>query len=83
MIQLGVRAQDKITGFAGIVTGRAEYLYGCIQYCLVPEVLIDGKIPDHSWFDEGRVAVIGAGVHARDVRGEMPGGPQPFTPQRS
>lgn len=35
-IQLGNEARDKITGFTGIVTSRAEYLTGCTQYGLTP-----------------------------------------------
>lgn len=29
MVTLGARVKDNITGFEGIATGRAEYLYGC------------------------------------------------------
>ncbi len=29
MINFGKRAKDKITGFEGIITGKADYMYGC------------------------------------------------------
>lgn len=32
MIILGRKVRDKVTGFEGIVTGRATYLTGCDQY---------------------------------------------------
>lgn len=75
MIELGQKAKDKITGFEGIITGRASYLYGCDQYCLVPSVGTDGKMAEGQWFDEGRVLVTGPGVNATDVMVEKPGGP--------
>ncbi len=31
-IQLGDRIRDRVTGFEGIATCRAEYLNGCVQY---------------------------------------------------
>jgi len=39
MIPLGKKAKDKITGFVGIIIGRAQYLTGCDQYALVAEVV--------------------------------------------
>lgn len=80
MIELGQKAKDKITGFKGILTGRAEYLYGCTQYVIVPEVAKDGKMGDGQWFDEGRIEVLGKGVLASAVRALKPGGPQRDAP---
>lgn len=56
MISLGVKAKDKITGFAGTVTGRAQYLTGCDQYLLNPPAK-DGALVDSQWFDEQRLEV--------------------------
>lgn len=74
MIQLGKKAKDKITGFEGIIIGRAQYLYGCDQYGLAPEAK-DGKVLETNWFDEGRVEITGDGVSAKEVQVEKPGGP--------
>ena len=79
MIQLGVKAKDKVTGFKGIITGRAQYLYGCDQYVIVPEVNKEGNA-EGAWFDEGRIEVIGKGICPKDVQVEKPGGPQRDAP---
>ena len=76
MIELGKKAKDEITGFEGTITGRAQYLYGCDQYCIVPPVDKEGKIGKGEWFDEGRVKIVGIGTDAKDVTVEKPGGPQ-------
>ena len=36
--ELGQKVKDSITGFAGIVTGRAEYITGCHQILVQPPV---------------------------------------------
>lgn len=74
MIDLGLRGRDKVTGFEGIITGRAQYIYGCDQYVLVPPVK-DGKCGENQWFDEGRIEVLGPGLNAESVRVDKPGGP--------
>ncbi|MFN3624415.1 MAG: hypothetical protein ACK4TP_10170 [Hyphomicrobium sp.] len=57
MIQLGSRGRDRITGFAGVVTGRCEYLTGCHQVMLAPRVGDDGAFKEPHWFDEQRIEV--------------------------
>lgn len=74
MIILGKEAKDKITGFQGIVTVRAEYLYGCDQYGLTPKTTEDGKIGSTEFFDEGRIEVVGNGILPEEVRVEKKGG---------
>lgn len=81
MIDLGQKAKDKITGFEGIITGRASYLYGCDQYSLVPTVSQDGKIGDTQWFDEGRIEITGPGISAASVQVDKPGGPNRDAPR--
>lgn len=56
-IQLGSTAKDVITGFVGIVTGRAEYISGCSQALLIPQVDSAGKYSEGQWFDEQRLVV--------------------------
>ena len=75
MLELGQKAKDKITGFEGVITGRAQYLYGCDQYCIVPPAK-DGQIKDGQWFDEGRIEITGRGILPEEVQVEKPGGPQ-------
>ena len=80
MIRLGQKAKDIVTGFEGIVIGRAEYLYGCAQFGLMPPA-VDGKIGSTEWFDEGRIQAIGAGIAPEQVRAEKPGGPNRDAPR--
>ena len=56
-VELGTKQRDKITGFVGVVTGRAEYLTGCNQCLLVPPVK-DGAYVDSQWFDEQRLEAV-------------------------
>lgn len=46
---------DMITGFKGIVTGRADYITGCNQYLVQPQGLKDQSIVDPRWIDEQRL----------------------------
>lgn len=67
MAGLGDRVADRINGFTGIVTGRAEYLYGCRQLLVAPEkVGNDGKHPDSVWLDEDRTKVLTLAVNVLD-----------------
>lgn len=57
MINLGAKVRDRETGYEGIVTARAEYLY------LKPQVLVEnidstGR-PIEYWYAEERVCEIG------------------------
>ena len=61
-IQLGMKAKDVITGFAGVVTAHLEYLTGCDQYCLTPPIDKDGKLVDTKWFDESRLLVTDTNI---------------------
>lgn len=53
MIRLGAKVKDKETGFEGIATGRAEYLYGDPR--VMVEGLDDTKRPIEWWFEEERL----------------------------
>lgn len=53
MITLGATAKEIITGFEGIVTGRASYITGCDQYLVSPR----GGDKEPRWFDEQRLEV--------------------------
>ena len=61
--QLGDRVKDKISGLEGLVTGKAEYLYGCKKILMAPETLTkEGDLRNETWIDEDRVEVKRAAV---------------------
>jgi hypothetical protein len=70
---LGKQVKDKITDFEGIATSKHIYLTGCNQYGIQPKVDKDGKVPSISYFDEGRLEVIGEGISAESVKSEENG----------
>lgn len=55
---LGLPAEDKVTGFHGILTSISFDLYGCIQFVITPKAN-DGKIQEGAWFDAGRIRLTG------------------------
>lgn len=71
--ELGSEVKDKITGFQGIVMGKASYLTGCDQYIIQPKCEKNGTYPDAAWFDEGRIEAVGAGVLKKEVKAEKNG----------
>lgn len=81
MIQLGQKGKDKVSGFEGIIIGKAEYLTGCNQYALTPQIDKDGKRQDTEWFDEGRIEITGTGILAEEVKAEKNGGPNRDAPR--
>lgn len=58
MIKLGQKVRDKITGFQGTITAKAEYYNGCIQYCITPPVDKDGKMREAEYFDVDQIEII-------------------------
>lgn len=54
-IALGDRVKDTLTGFTGVVTGRAEYLTGCNQVYILPKSEKENEIKDGAWFDIERI----------------------------
>lgn len=84
-VNLGDRVKDRINGFVGIVTGRADFLYGCRQVVVAPENLGSdmSKHPDGAWLDEDRVEVVEPAVHNQPESASVrAGGPQPNMPRR-
>ena len=78
--ELGKKGKDKITGFAGILTSRCEFLTGCNRYCIQPTELKDGKPIDGIYFDEAQIEIVGEGILAKEVQGERRGAcsPNPY-----
>jgi len=64
--QHGDTVQDCITGFEGVITGRADYITGCNQYSVTTR-LSGKKSGEHGdsckevegrWFDEDRLQLL-------------------------
>jgi hypothetical protein len=55
--KLGDKVRDRVDGFEGILSGRAEYLYDTVR-CLVEAPAKDGKTCS-SWIAESRLEVAG------------------------
>lgn len=71
---LGSTLVDQVSGFHGIVTGRANYLTGCNQYSLQPKAH-EGRLPDNVWLDE--VRLVAAGDYLVKLKSDdEKGGPQ-------
>ncbi len=82
VVELGDSAKDVISGFTGIVTGRAEYLTGCTQFVVSAQKLDkDGKLPGAEWFDESRLMVVKKGAVKLPGAVASPGGPQSSAPR--
>jgi len=66
--ELGSKATEKITGFSGVITGKASYLTGCDQYLVQPPCK-DGAFVEGQWFDEARLVVGSIAVEPESVQG--------------
>ena len=54
---LGMKVEDKVTGFKGVVASISFDLYGCVQAIVNPGVDATGKAMDQNWFDIARLKV--------------------------
>lgn len=54
---LGLKVEDKVTGFKGVVSSISFDLYGCVQTIVTPFVDKDGKAGDGRWFDVTRLTI--------------------------
>jgi hypothetical protein len=79
-MRIGDRARHRINGFEGIVTGRTEYINGCIQYLVAPTTLDkEGKIMEGQWIDEQNLVLVEAQVMEDPFKGTTKataGGPE-------
>ena len=55
---LGMRVEDRITGFKGVVASVTFDLYGCIQAIVNPGLKPDGTLGESTWFDVNRLCVL-------------------------
>ncbi len=76
MAELGDLVKHKLSSFEGTVTGRAVYLYGCVQVLVNPGEVKDGKPVDSTWFDEDSMDVVEEGAAQRPASADTrKGGP--------
>lgn len=83
-IALGAQVKDVITGFIGVVTGRCEWITGCIQYVVTPQKLnkeTSAPVPGE-WFDEQRLKVLKTKTVGLQV-GSPDGGPRSYPKRQS
>jgi hypothetical protein len=71
--ELGKKAKDKISGMAGILTARCEFLTGCNRYCISPQELKDGRPIEGMYFDEAQIEILSDGISEKEVQGEKKG----------
>lgn len=79
-IKLGDKVKDPISGFEGVVVGRTDWLWGCVQLGVQPAALHEGKPVERQWFDETALEVIenrggGLGPNQRPTGGPTRIGP--------
>jgi len=55
---LGLKVEDKVTGFKGVVASVSFDLYGCVQAIVNPGAGSDGKLMEQCWFDISRLKVV-------------------------
>ncbi len=66
-VELGDLVKDKITGLQGLVTGRTDWLYGCVRFVIQPTALKDGAVQDASTFDEPQLIILKKGFLSNKV----------------
>lgn len=75
---LGDKVRCIITGFEGVITGRAEYFNGCVTYCVKPPITKDGAMQDGQWIDQPQLKLVkgsaAAPIHDTPLRAV--GGPR-------
>jgi hypothetical protein len=76
-IELGQKVADRITGFSGLVTGKAEYITGCNQILVQPELNKDGAFVEGRWIDEDRAEIVNAKPFTLKVTAPGPDKPAP------
>ena len=63
---IGQRVRDRVTGFEGVTISRIEYLNGCVQYCVKPEVdpKKPGTFPEGAYIDDAQLELVDEGILA-------------------
>ena len=83
-IKLGDIAKDSITGFAGVVVTRIEWLNGCNRINIQPRELKDGKPVEPHCFDWQQVEKVDeTPVEVPKATAKGQGGPKPEVTRQS
>jgi len=70
MLEFETKVKDRITGFAGTVVGRIEYINGCIQYLVKPKMKKGSQEqPEGEWIDEQYLEIEGKRVKGKATAG--------------
>lgn len=73
IINLGDVAKDTITGFAGVVIAKTEWLNGCVRLTLQSKEMKDGKPIDSQTFDIEQLEFVKAKARvASNTGGDRP-----------
>jgi hypothetical protein len=69
-VNLGDKCKDKISGFEGICTGMAVWLYSCTKVMLTPQKMETKtyKPAESNWFDEPQISLVKAKVIKEDSK---------------
>ena len=54
---LGLKAEDLVTGYSGVISSVCFDLYGCVQGALTPPINEKGELKDGRWFDVARLKI--------------------------
>jgi hypothetical protein len=77
----GRKAVDTITGFPGRLIGFSQYITGCNQVLLSPEISKDGSFRESCWFDESRIRLLpGKAIILDEIKAEKNPGPDRMAP---
>ena len=81
-VKLGKTYKDSISGYEGIATARAVYLYGCERVLIAPTSLKkDGDFLPDCWFDEPQLVGVQAKKKpAKKSKNNGPAGPARSVP---
>lgn len=81
--KLGDTVRDVVSGFAGCMVARTEWLHGCARVGIEPTTLDKDGMPavEVYWFDEPRVDLVKRADVPNTTGETKPGGPRP-DPQR-
>jgi len=71
----GYKAKDMVTGLKGVITARVDYLTGCNQYALTPDVGKDNSMKESYFIDESRIEILSKKPISFKKNKKDPGGP--------
>lgn len=61
-IRLGDMVKCRVSGFTGMVCSKHEYINGCVQWGVQPQVKDDGLHPKSWSIDDAQLEVTGGGI---------------------